>query len=375
MFCLFVAADLSRKAFLASASKQSLSLSTGHKGKLSVSTGRIVIDRSRMYEQAIEEYVAKPNLTNHFNMSVRFSGELAVDFGGVTRDFFSGFWEETYVKMFDGSALLAPVCHAEVDLHHFEVIGTILSHGYLCCGFLPTRIAFPVLASVLLGLSTSISQEVMVRSFSEFLSLVDRKVIALALEAKEFTADTKSKVTSILSTLGCREMPTPHNLKRLLCGLARHQFRSQPFAALCSMNAGVPKNHQPFWLTVGVEELFTICDALTANPEKVLERIVEPDFRNSNEQRVFGYLQQYVGGMKLDEAKRFMRFVTGSSVVTCDCIRVCFNSLSGLARRPLAHTCSNQLELPHNYNTFLEFVQEWTVLLGNEDYCWSMDSL
>lgn len=140
-------ADLSRKAFQARVSARArLSLGT--------CTGHITINRSRIYEHAIETYLEKPNLANHFSdMFVSFTGEEAVDFGGVSRDFFSGFWEEAYKKMFDGAALLTPACHADVDVDQFEVLGRILSHGYLCCGFIPTRITFPVLAFALLGLS------------------------------------------------------------------------------------------------------------------------------------------------------------------------------------------------------------------------------
>lgn len=140
------------------------------------------------------------------------------------------------------------------------------------------------------------------------------------------------------------------------------------------MNVGIPEEHRPFWLAMGVEKLHNIFGALTANPEKVLEKIIEPEFSNMNEERVFGYLEQYVGNMKLEESKRFLRYVTGSSVVTSNNINVTFNALAGLARRPTTHTCSNLLELPYTYNTFMEFVEEFTGLLGNE-CCWSMDSL
>ena len=97
----------------------------------------------------------------------------------------------------------------------------------------------------------------------------------------------------------------------------------------------------------------------------------EPTFASSDEERVFGYLQQYVGGMKVDEVKRFVRFVTGSSVLTGSNISI---AVTGLARRPFAHTCSSQLELSYNYGTYLEFASEFAALLGNED-SWSMNSL
>ena len=42
---------------------------------------------------------------------IGFFNERAVDCGGVCRDMLSGFWEETYTKLFDGhgSTLLTPV--------------------------------------------------------------------------------------------------------------------------------------------------------------------------------------------------------------------------------------------------------------------------
>ena len=365
-------ADRSRKAFQSSICKGKLSL----KGRQFVGTGRITIDRSRIYEDAIKAYKKTPELANYFNVFVTFAGEKAVDFGGVSRDFFSGFWEGAYVKMFDGATLLAPACHADVDTDHFRVLGRILSHGYLCCGFLPTRVSFPVLAFTLLGLSVTISQETLVQSFSEFLTPVDRKTIALALDSpSQFSSDMKSKVINILSRFGCRDMPTPRNLGKLLASLAKHLFKSQPFAAISSMNEGIPDEHRPFWQAICVEKLYQVFSAMTASPEKVLSKTTEPDFNNANEERVFGYLQQYIGGMKVEESKRFLRFVTGSSVVTVDSIKVSFNALSGLARRPIAHTCSNLLDLPQTYNTFLEFVEEFSVLLASEDFCWSMNSL
>lgn len=80
--------------------------------------------------------------------------------------------------------------------------------------------------------------------------------------------------------------------------------------------------------------------------------------------------------MKVAEVKCFffLRFVTGSSVLTSDTINVSFNTLGGAARRPIAHTCSNLLELSNTYCTFfLEFVEEFSALLSNEEFCWSMN--
>ncbi len=360
--------------FLANTSRNDF-VAAKFKGKLPLYTGCIKIKRRTIYDDGVALYSTRPTIADVVPIIVEFDEEEGVDLGGICRDFFSGFWEEAYLRMFDGAALLTPACLVDIDSSQFSVLGRILSHGYLCCGFLPTRIAFPVLALVLLGLSTSISQEIFIKYFLEFLSHIDRKVITAALQAKKFTHLTNTSVINVLSRFGCREFPTPTNLAHILYTLARHHFMSHPFATLSLMNSGVPENHKPFWQAMQVDELNSICESLSANPEKVLEQIEEPIFANMNEQRVFGYLEQFIGEMKVTEAKRFLRFVTGSSVLTVETIRVSFNALVGAARRPIAHTCSNILELPYTYSTFLEFSKEFTALLDNDEFCWSMNSV
>jgi hypothetical protein len=355
---------MSRKIFVADA----------FKGKLSLSAGSITVSRRTIFSDTIVLYSTKPRLLNQFPIEVHFSGEDGVDVGGVSRDFFSGFWEEAYAKMFDGVSLVTPVCRADIDMNNFAVLGKILSHGYLCCGFLPTRISFPVLALVLLGLSSTIPRKSFVKFFLESLSHVDHRTVTVALDSNKFTQSMKTSLICILSRFGCRDIPTPQNLEHLLYSLAQHQFKTQPFAALSLMHGGIPEKHRPFWVAMEVEELCRIYEGVTASPEKVLEQVQEPTFASPDEERVFGYLQQYIGEMKLDEVKRFVRFVTGSSVLIDGNISITFNGVSGAARRPFAHACSSQLELSYNYSTYLEFAAEFTALLSNED-CWSMNSL
>lgn len=77
--------------------------------------------------------------------------------------------------------------------------------------------------------------------------------------------------------------------------------------------------------------------------------------------------------MKVEEVKKFLRYVTGSTVLIKENLTISFNALSGLARRPIAHTCSYILELSHTYPTYVEFEQEFSSILNNQ-YCWPIDS-
>ena len=69
-----------------------------------------------------------------------------------------------------------------------------------------------------------------------------------------------------------------------------------------------------------------------------------------------------------------MHFVTGSSVCTVRRIDVSFNTLSGLARRPVAHTCDPLLELPSTYMNYSEFYSEFQAILSetNKEFTFRM---
>lgn len=93
-----------------------------------------------------------------------------------------------------------------------------------------------------------------------------------------------------------------------------------------------------------------------------------------NQDRVCAYLRQYIGSMDGDELRRFLRFVTGSTICMSKKITITFNNNTGIARRPIAHTCDPSLELSSSYDTYLEFVHEIHTYLLDES-SWIMDAL
>ena len=248
---------------------------------------------------------------------------------------------------------MVPLAHADIssDMNDFEILAKILSHGFLVCGFIPTRIAFPVLCYALLGASVNIPQNLIVQSFCDFLTTVDQECISKALVEKNFQEELQ---TDVVSRYGCRNIPTPNNLCKILMNVANYEFRSKPFVALTTMNAGIPDSHKVYWESTSVHDLYSLWSSLSASPQKVLEKIQEPMFKNPSEEHIFNYLIQYVGGMKIEEAQKFLRFVTGSTVLREEDISISFNALTGLARRPIAHSCGHVLELSSTYSTMLK---------------------
>ena len=95
------------------------------------------------------------------------------------------------------------------------------------------------------------------------------------------------------------------------------------------------------------------------------------------QERIMLYLRQYIGSLNTGDLEQFLRFVTGSCVFMPVKIQVSFNSLSGTARRPIAHTCEPSLELSSTYVTYLEFAIELKAVMNVSDNspAWAMNAL
>jgi len=238
--------------------------------------------------------------------------------------------------MFDDGTLLIPAVHHQVEMEKFPLLGAIISHGHMACGFLPAQISFPILAAVLLGPFTKVSDKIIVESFIDFLVTHDGEVLKKALVAskaypdnKQFNSELQSKLVNFMSWFGCCEVPKPKNLGCLVLEIGRHEFTIKAVGAVCAMNVGLPHVHQKFWEDHSVEKLYSLYKSLTANLGEVIEIITEPDVMNSAEERVYEYLIQFIGSLKPNDL-HFLWFVTGSSVMLSKDIIVVFNTASGL---------------------------------------------
>ena len=337
------------------------------------------IKRANVYDDVIEMYQENMiNVMQEYPFRIQYQNERAVDTGGVCRDMFSAFWEEAYIKNFDGETLLVPAIHPNTDMAIFPILGTILSHGFMVCGYLPVRIAFPVIAAALCGPGVKIPDEILLDSFTDYLATYEssllRNSIAQSKQKVPFSSRAQAQLINILSKLGCTEIPSPSNIKRLVISVANHLFLGKPLGALYALNSGVPVPYNSFWKRFSVGQLFDLYKALNATTSSVLRLIEEPIDLNSAEERVFGYLLSFIGNMKPNELRLFLRFVTGSSVLLAKQINVSFNGLTGLARRPISHTCDCHIELPLSYTTYPEFEVEFTQVLSNE-VSWAMDAV
>ena len=335
------------------------------------------IKRQIIYSEVMNLY-RSPEFLHEFPFRIQYENEKAVDTGGVCRDMLSCFWEECYRYNFDGEKLLLPLMRPDIDMTDFRILGTILSHGFMSCGFLPVRIAFPVIAAVLLGPDIQIADNILIESFCDFLASYEssklQEAVTLSRNMIKFDTAMKSAVIDILSRYECTVIPTSDNIKQVVTSVAKHLMVVKQLGAVLLMRTGVPTMYNPFWQKFSVDRLYGLYKALNATVPKVLQLIKEPSDMATSQNRVFNYLLTFIGNMKPDELRLFLRFVTGSSVLLAKNMVVSFNHATGLLRAPRTHTCSCGVELSVAYSTYPEFEKEFYTVL-HSDLSWVMDKI
>ena len=337
------------------------------------------ITRENIYEDVIDLY-REGVIVGECPISIEFKGEMGQDLGGLQRDMFSEFWDIVYERFFEGATTLSPMIHPQLDLTVYPIFGRIISHGYLAVGILPIRIALPSLVCMLLGPSVFIPSHVVINSFIEYVSTSERRILKDALTFDKegvFPQSVQDNLLNVLSRFGCRLLPKPSNLMELIEQVARYEFIAKPSAAISQINSEIPLNHRNFWNGKTANDLWELYRRLGVTSSKVISLLRFPGQYTQTEARIGGYLTTFIGNMQTAQLSTFLRFVTGSSVCIVKSIDVSFNSLSGLARRPIAHTCDPLLELPITYINYSDFHSEFQAILSetNKEFSFIIDAV
>ena len=337
------------------------------------SNGHIfTVKRSNIFDDIVNLYRKEAaNLLAMSPVQLEYEGERALDTGGVMRDVFSAFWEEAIPRLFDGGSAVIPALTPHSEMILYSIVGTVLSHGFLEAGFLPLRVAFPVIACAIKGPLTEIPDTLLLDSFLNYISAYEADFVRQGLKSCNFSDDLQEALTTLLSRFHCMKMPSPSNLRVLLIQVARHEMVTVPMKVLHYMHSGVPVSYREFWESFSVLELYSVFNSINASPEQLIKSIAnKPEDLSPAQSRVFNFLLSYIGNMKTnEEAHQFLRFVTGSSVAIGKSITITFNGTDGAAKQPIAHTCPCELELSVNYATSIEFATDFKRILASE---WSM---
>ena len=107
-------------------------------------------------------------------------------------------------------------------------------------------------------------------------------------------------------------------------------------------------------------------EKLLATPKRIIG-LIEAKPSNESEKDSLGYLKQYIRGLDQSLLEKFLKFVSGSDLVTFTKINVSFTvPANEFQRRPIVHTCGPLIEVPSTYSNFWKLREDFSNILSHD---------
>ena len=288
---------------------------------------------------------------------------------GVLRDVLTHFWQECFTAVGVGSIEKTPHIRHDMQKPQWQAIARVIVYGYKEANYFPLQLSQLFILTCLFG-EECIDKPSLLKSFRYHVAEGDRGIIDLLL-SKKFDPEDED-VLDFLSSMNCRKLPTPENVETIINELAHQELIQKPrYITNCwspilrSLQNG---SDDTFQTVDGVAQLY---EDKRPTAKKV-NKLFYADTSNDVERQSLDHLKRYVKSLEGRALERFLHFLTGSNVLSCQSIEVTFTSLSGFDRRPIVHTCGPLLQLPTTYECFTELAAEFTNMM-REEQAWSFD--
>ena len=236
-----------------------------------------------------------------------------------------------------------------------ETIGKIIHHAYVQYDVFPLGICKSSLRHHLFG---QVEETALINSFLHFVTPQEANMI------KSFgtTLTDPQPIMDILCEYFIFANPTKENVMSLIAQAANVAlirlpwfYHAKPYQryGVCS-----GQNYHLIWF----ESLYA---SIQPTPENVIKAI-HPDESNAQDQRITTWLHRYIRYCSVEQLRRFLRFVTGSSCITPNlAIQVQYCNQPQSYLRPLVKTCFKILFLPRQYSSFTQLRENLNFNVGH----------
>ncbi|KAK7151691.1 hypothetical protein R3I94_008138 [Phoxinus phoxinus] len=291
------------------------------------------------------------------------NGEEEAGIGdGVFQDCITEFWDTFFATRTCGTTYKIPTLHHTYQESEWEAVARIFAIGWLRFGYLPIQLAPPFLKE---ALSLPSPETSLMEVFFNYISSTEKDVLSEALQ--DFQSADMDEVLSVLSSHSCTVLPNENNLQKILEEIAHKEMVQQP--------AYIIKCWKPILRSIGetmtAENLDKITENLQPKARNVAKSIKFPQAMSQSETIVSNHLLRFIRERDQKELGLFLRYCTGSDLFLSKTIDVTFKEMSEFSRRPIAHTCTQHLELASDYSTYAEFRAEFCSVLNSG--VWVMD--
>ena len=328
----------------------------------------VYIVRQGLVADVFELYKDK-ELANNV-LTVEFLGELGVDADGLTRELLASFWRQVAEDLFRGEDCIIPdlpLFRVRKESWKFECLGRILSHTVALTGRIPSFFAKSTL--IRFTADVDVDDECLMDDFLLFVTSRERALLTKAMcDFSGLTVAEADRLQNFYMAHGFNNIPKAPEVRDQILAIAHQDLVEKPGSLVSKMRQGIPEDHRvAFWQRLSADDIAHIIEAQRPTPEKVADVIMSlVEDMTDDQDRTLYFLKEFVAGLDFDTLTDFLIFVTGS-VHQPDKISVTFTTLTGLDRRPISHTCFNQLEVPTTYGSIKEFKREFLSVLASPE--------
>ncbi|XP_031333699.1 uncharacterized protein LOC116163743 isoform X2 [Photinus pyralis] len=336
----------------------------GVSNNILVETKLLRLHRGKIFEELIKAFEDETFATYNLQVEMILPNgdiEIASDMGGVLRDALSEFWQDFYEKCTLGTTMKVPYIRHDFGEIQWKAVARIVVFGWKSQKYFPIRIA-PIFMLSCLGYDSP-EEKSLIPNFLKYISESECELLKNAVD--NFDDTNKDDLLEILSGFDTKWLPSKDNIKQLIIDIAHKEIIQKPsFVAKCI------RPHLESVITK--DDLEKIYGDLEPTTKNILGKIeIKKDLiMTANMTKVYDYLKRYIKEMDLKTRSAFLRFCTGSDLIT-RIIEVSFTTTNGFQRTPVAHTCTGLLELPCTYDSFVDFRSEFNSLLNSN--IWVMD--
>ncbi len=329
----------------------------------------VVVHRATIRKDVISIFSNPSMLNSIINATVvDYRGQEEKGRGrGVTLDILTHFWHETYNAYTVGSTDKIPLIRHDLQKDQWQSIARVIVYGFSVLRYFPLRISPVIVCTCLFG-EESLTKQFLLDSFRVFLTQEDRTVFDTCLGEDCDLMD--EDVIDFLSTWKCFRVPTKENIKDIIFELAHQELVQKPrYVVHCwSLILKMLQYDDTFKTQEGVLQTY---ENRKPTAKKVI-KLLQAETTSELERSTLDHLKRYIRSLEGKALERFLHFISGSDCLACDSIEITFNALSGLQRRPIAHTCGPRLEIATTYESFGDLASEFNNIMKDEQ-AWSFD--
>ena len=327
----------------------------------------IVLNRMLVVDKLIELY-SNPKFCTTFPKFV-FEGEFADDEDGPKREVYNLFWDEIFKSNFEGCGSVVPVLGPDRSDDFITILGRVALHGYICCGFFPTKISKVFVKVVMFG-SGAVGERGLLDGFLEFVTDHERQFLQNCMEKVTFTEEEEIELLDIVSQFGVRSLPNPQNIRKQVINMGKCELVNKPLWACSAFQQGMADNKIAECLWRDSTDIDQFYDSLAVTPQRVTEIMSVDDKENltKSQNTVYGFFCRYIKACDDKKIRVLYRFLTGADVLAVKKLKVIFHLQVGNIPHITAHTCSGVVDLPAGgYVSYHDFETQFDAMLNNPE--------